>query len=142
MNTPEIAEILTTRIKAVEENGNILEKRLVAAVQTIQQLRHEINLGRIIRTRSNEEAAQKIVAGIRDERELVVPPELAITKPKMTAGKRKSGGGNRTKDMVLKRWALWRIQYDQGYTTRQIAKAWRCNRKSIDYAREQQWGAR
>ena len=129
MNTPEIAEILTSRIKAVEENNHILEKRLVAAVQTIQQLRHEINLGRIVRTKENYEAAQRIVAGILDEREIVVPPELSIAKPKMRVGKRKSGGGNRTKDMVLKRWGLWKIQYDQGYTTRQIAKAWKCNRK-------------
>jgi hypothetical protein len=142
MNTQEVAQVLTDRISGTEGNIRMLEARLVAAVQSIQQLRHEITIGRIERTKSNETAAERIVAGIRDEKELVVPESLKIAKPRMVKGKRKSGGGNRTKQMVLKRWGLWRIQYEQGYTTRQIANAWKCNRKSIDYAREHHWGAK
>jgi hypothetical protein len=142
MNTQEVAQVLTDRISGTEGNIRMLEARLVAAVQSIQQLRHEITIGRIERTKSNEMAAERIVAGIRDEKELVVPESLKIAKPRMVKGKRKSGGGNRTKQMVLKRWGLWRIQYEQGYTTRQIANAWKCNRKSIDYAREHHWGAK
>jgi len=143
MNTREaVAQVLTDRVSTTENNIKVLEARLVAAVQSIQQLRHEITLGRIERTRSNAEAAQRIVAGIRDEKELSVPNELKIAKPKTARGRKKSGGGNRTRQMVLKRWGLWRIQYEQGYTTRQIANAWKCNRKSIDYAREHHWGAK
>jgi hypothetical protein len=142
VNTQEVAQVLTDRISGTEGNIRMLEARLVAAVQSIQQLRHEITIGRIERTKSNETAAERIVAGIRDEKELVVPESLKIAKPRMVKGKRKSGGGNRTKQMVLKRWGLWRIQYEQGYTTRQIANAWKCNRKSIDYAREHHWGAK
>ena len=142
MNTQEVAaQVLTDRVGTTENNIRVLEARLVAAVQSIQQLRHEITIGRIERTKSNETAAERIVAGIRDEKELVVPESLKIAKPRMVKGKRKSGGGNRTKQMVMKRWGLWRIQYEQGYTTRQIANAWKCNRKSIDHAREHHWGA-
>ena len=142
MNThQEVTQVLTERLSSTEGAVKTLEARLVAAVQSIQQLRHEITLGRIERTRSNAEAAQRIVAGIRDEKELSVPGELKIAKPKTARGRKKSGGGNRTRQMVLKRWGLWRIQYEQGYTTRQIANAWKCNRKSIDYAREHHWGA-
>ncbi len=139
MNTQEV---LADRIKALEDNSHLLEKRLVAAVQTIQRLRHEITIGRLERVGSAKTEAERIVAGIRDERDIVVPPQLQITKPNRTPGKRKCGGGNRTRDIVLKRWGLWRIQYEQGYTTRQIANAWKCNRKSIDYAREHHWGAK
>ncbi|NBW20727.1 MAG: hypothetical protein EBR82_73460 [Caulobacteraceae bacterium] len=117
----------------------MLEARLVAAVQSIQQLRHEITLGRIERTRKNRGIAERVVAGIRDEREIVVPPRLAITKPKIKKGARRSGGGNRTPDVVAKRWGLWRIQYQQGYTTHQIARAWGCNRSTIEYARDNGW---
>jgi len=142
MNTQqEAAQVLSDRVGTTENNIRVLEARLVAAVQSIQQLRHEITIGRIERTKANETAAERIVAGIRDEREIVVPEALKIAKPKIRKGKLKSGGGNRTKQMVLKRWGLWRIQYEQGYTTRQIANAWKCNRKSIDYAREHNWGA-
>ena len=142
MNTQEVAQVLSDRVGTTENSIRVLEARLVAAVQSIQQLRHEITLGRIERTKSNQTAAERIVAGIRDEKELVVPESLKIAKPNMVKGKRKSGGGNRTKQMVLKRWGLWRIQYEQGYTTRQIASAWKCNRSSIDYAREHNWGAK
>ena len=143
MNTQEaVAQVLTDRVSTTETNIKVLEARLVAAVQTIQQMRHEITLGRIERTKANEKAAERIVAGIRDEREIVVPEALKIAKPKIRKGKMRSGGGNRTRQMVLKRWGLWRIQYEQGYTTRQIASAWKCNRSSIDYARENHWGAK
>ena len=142
MNTQEaVAQVLTDRVSATETNIKVLEARLVAAVQTIQQMRHEISIGRIERTKANENDAARVVAGIRDEREIVVPESLKIAKPKIRKGKMKSGGGNRTRQMVLKRWGLWRIQYEQGYTTRQIASAWKCNRSSIDYAREHNWGA-
>jgi hypothetical protein len=100
MNTQEalIAQVLNSRVTATEENVKLLEARLVAAVQTIQALRHEITLGRIERTRNNKDSAEKIVAGIRDEKEIVVPPELMVRKSKRV---------NREPGFVTKRWALW-----------------------------------
>jgi hypothetical protein len=143
MNTQEVAaQVLTDRINSTENNIRVLEARLVAAVQTIQQLRHEITLGRIERTRKNRGIAEKLVAGIRDEREIVVPPALAITRPKLKKGKRRTSGGNRTSAIVAKRWGLWKIQYQQGYTTHQIARAWGCNRSTIEYARDKGWRAK
>ena len=137
-----VTQILTDRIATTESNIKVLEARVVAAIQSIQAMRHEITIGRIERTKINGQAADKILVGLRDEREIVVPPQLAITKANISKGKRKSGGGNRTKEIVLKRWGLWRIQYEQGYTISQIARAWKCNPKSIDYAREHHWGAK
>ena len=143
MNTQEaVAQVLADRIASTEGNIKMLEARLVAAVQSIQAMRHEITLGRIERTRKNRGIAERVVAGIRDEREIVVPPRLAITKPKIKKGARRSGGGNRTPDVVAKRWGLWRIQYQQGYTTHQIARAWGCNRSTIEYARDKGWKAK
>lgn len=140
MNTQEaVTQVLADRIASTEGNIKMLEARLVAAVQSIQAMRHEITLGRIERTKNNRGIADKIMAPIRDEREIVVPPQLAITHPKMKNGARKSSGGNRTSEIVSKRWALWRIQYEQGYTTHQIARAWKCNRSTIEYARDKGW---
>ena len=140
MNThQEATQVLAERLSSTEGTVKTLEARLVAAVQSIQQLRHEITLGRVERTRKNRGIAERVVAGIRDEREIVVPPRLAITRPKMKKGARRSGGGNRTPDVVAKRWGLWRIQYQQGYTTHQIARAWGCNRSTIEYARDKGW---
>ena len=141
MNTQQ-AQVIAERVGEAESNIRMLEARLVAAVQSIQQLRHEITLGRIERTKSNEAAAERIVAGVRDERELIVPDSLKITRPKMAKGKKKSGGGNRTPGVVAKRWGLWRIQYQQGYTAQQIARAWKCNRSAIEYARDNGWTAK
>ena len=140
MNTHEaVTQVLSDRIASNEGNIKMLEARLVAAVQTIQQLRHEISIGIIERTKKNRKTAEQLVVGIRDEREIVVPDKLRISSPKRTKGKRKAGGGNRSKDIVNRRWALWKIQYEQGYTTSQIAKAWKCNRETIDYAKKRNW---
>jgi len=133
MNTQQI---LTDRIKALEDNSHLLEKRLVAAVQTIQRLRHDITVGRIERRRSNLHAAEIAVANILDEREIVVPKELAVIPSKIKPGQKRSGARNRTHDIVSKRWGLWKIQHEQGYTTHQIARAWKCNRSTIEYARD------
>ena len=137
MNTQlEVTQILTDRIKALESNSHLLEKRLVAAVQTIQSLRHDIHVGRIERKRKNWHAAEIAVANILDERDLVVPAELAVVPSKVKPGNKRSGARNRKHEIVSKRWGLWKIQHEQGYTTHQIAKAWKCNRSSVEYARD------
>ena len=133
MNTQQI---LTDRIKALEDNGHLLEKRLVAAVQTIQRLRHDISVGRIERVRSNQSAAAIAVANILDERDIVVPKELSVIPSRIKPGNKRSGARNRTHEIVAKRWGLWKIQHEQGYTTHQIARAWKCNRSSVEYARD------
>jgi hypothetical protein len=129
-------QILTDRIKALEDNSHLLERRLVAAVQTIQRLRHDITVGRIERRRKNFQAAEIAVANILDEREIVVPKELAVIPSRIKPGQKRSGARNRTHDIVSKRWGLWKIQHEQGYTTHQIARAWKCNRSTIEYARD------
>jgi hypothetical protein len=137
MNTQEaVAQVLTDRIASTEGNIRMLEARLVAAVQTIQQMRHEISIGRIERTRKNKGIAEKVSVGIRDEREIVVPPLLAIRSPKTKMGSKRRSGGNKEPKIVSRRWALWKIQYNSGYTTHQIARAWKCCRSTVEYARD------
>ena len=137
MNTQqEVTQILTERIAGIDSNIKMLEARLVAAVQSIQAMRHEITLGRIERTKKNKDIAEKIAVGIRDEREIVVPPLLAIRSPRTKRGSRRRSGGNKEPKMVSRRWALWKIQYNSGYTTHQIARAWKCCRSTVEYARD------
>lgn len=137
----EAMMVLAERIKSVEENNRLLEMRIVAAIQTIQKLRHDITIGRVERTKANGEKAEKIVAGILDESEIVVPPQLAILPSKIKPGGRKTGARNRKADIVSKRWGLWKIQYEAGYTTHQIARAWRCCRTSVEYAKKKNFVA-
>lgn len=137
MNTQQeaVTKILADRIAGTESNIRILETRLVAAIQAVQSMRQEIKLGIIERRNKNRDVAKMIVLGVRDEKEIVVPDELRIGKPKRNRGKRRAGGGNRSRDVLRRRWALWKIQLQQGYRTDQIARAWGCNRETIDYAR-------
>ena len=111
MNTQEV---LADRIKALEDNSHLLERRLVAAVQTIQRLRHDITVGRIERKKKNFQAAEIAVANILDEREIVVPKELAVIPSRIKPGCKRSGARNRTQEIVSKRWGLWKIQHEQG----------------------------
>ncbi|NBW23617.1 MAG: hypothetical protein EBR82_88305 [Caulobacteraceae bacterium] len=140
MNTQQV-EVMTERIKALEDNSHMLERRLVAAVQTIQRLRHDISVGRIERLRSNQSAAAIAVANILDERDIVVPKELAVIPSRIKKGNKRSGARNRTHEIVSKRWGLWKIQHEQGYTTHQIARAWKCCRTSVEYARNKNFVA-
>ncbi|NDB97034.1 MAG: hypothetical protein EBZ78_12900, partial [Verrucomicrobia bacterium] len=88
------------------------------------------------RTRKNRGAAERLAAGIRDEREIVVPPLLAIKRAKIRRGSKRRSGRNKEPKIVSRRWALWKIQYNSGYTTHQIARAWKCCRSTVEYARD------
>lgn len=65
--------------------------------------------------------------------EIIVPHELRVLKGKF--GKCK----NRKIEVVQKRWALWKVQYEAGIPMTVIARAWGCDHGSICHAKKQGW---
>lgn len=65
--------------------------------------------------------------------EIIVPHELRVLKGKF--GKCR----NREIEVVQKRWALWRAQYEAGLSMSTIARAWGCDHTSICHAKKQGW---
>lgn len=65
--------------------------------------------------------------------QIIVPHELRVLRGKY--GKCK----NRKIDVVQKRWALWKVQYEAGIPMTTIARAWGCDHGSICHAKKQGW---
>jgi len=72
---------------------------------------------------------------------IVVPEELSYSKGK----KFKKGRvmcratSNKNSEIVARRWALWKDQYNAGIPASVIARAWGCNHTTILYARNMNW---
>jgi len=64
---------------------------------------------------------------------IIVPEELMVLTGKY--GK----CTNRKYEIVKRRWALWKAQYDAGIPMTTIARAWKCDHGSISYARKNNW---
>lgn len=65
--------------------------------------------------------------------QIIVPHELRVLRGKF--GKCK----NRKVEVVQKRWALWKAQYEAGIPMTVIARAWGCDHASICHAKKQGW---
>ena len=65
--------------------------------------------------------------------QIIVPDELRVLKGKF--GKCK----NRKIEVVQKRWALWKAQYEAGVPIVAIARAWGCDHGSICHAQKRNW---
>jgi hypothetical protein len=65
--------------------------------------------------------------------QIIVPHELRVLKGKY--GK----CNNRKIEVVQKRWALWKVQYEAGIPLAAIARAWGCDHGSICHAKKQGW---
>lgn len=74
-------------------------------------------------------------------KEIIVPEELAIAK----GGKFKKGkkfyrsSTNRKAEIVARRWAMWRDQYNAGVPASVIARAWGCDHSAILNAKNKNW---
>jgi len=122
---------LTYRVSQTERKIEEVELLIGQTSESLRNLRHELAAGRVMIKAENEKSSRAVMAGVLDERDICVPEELKIKPARRVRGKRKSGGGNRTATITAKRWALWRLQREQGYTFQQIARAWRCNHATI-----------
>jgi len=125
---------LTYRVATVERKNEELEAALKQTAESLRQLRQELAVGRVLIKEDNQAKAKAVLAGVLDEADIVVPKELRIRPAKRKQGMRHSGGGNRTSTVTAKRWALWKLQREQGYTYQQIARAWGCNHTAVTHA--------
>jgi hypothetical protein len=75
------------------------------------------------RTEMASKEAGNIVLGVTTP--LDIPKELVVTYGKYRAR------GNRKYDVVKKRWAIWKAQYNSGLSLTNIAKAWGCHHTTI-----------
>jgi hypothetical protein len=72
---------------------------------------------------------------------IVVPEELSYSKGK----KFKKGNtmcratANKNSEIVARRWALWKDQYNAGIPASVIARAWGCDHTTILNARDMNW---
>lgn len=66
---------------------------------------------------------------------VIVPEELRVLKGKLGRCR------NRKYEIVKKRWALWKAQYEAGIPINTIARAWKCDHGTICYARSNNWKA-
>lgn len=125
---------LTYRVNQVERKNEEMELLCRQTAESLRLLRQELAAGRVMRKEEMEQASKAVLAGVLDEKDIVVPPELRIRPAKRTKGARRSGGGNRNSTTTAKRWALWKLQRQQGYTFQQIARAWGCNHTAVVHA--------
>ena len=125
---------LTYRVNMAERKNEELELLCKQTAESLRQLRQELAAGRVAIRENSEKQAKAVLAGVLDERDIVVPAELRIKPSKIKRGGRRSGGSNRTSTTTAKRWALWKLQREQGYTFQQIARAWGCNHTSVVHA--------
>lgn len=66
---------------------------------------------------------------------IIVPEELRVLKGKL------GRCNNRKYEIVKRRWALWKAQYEAGIPMNTIARAWNCDHGTIAYARANGWKA-
>lgn len=73
--------------------------------------------------------------------EIIVPEELAFAKGrKFKKGKKFfKASKNRTAEIVARRWAMWRDQYNAGLPASVIARAWGCDHSTILNAKARNW---
>ena len=141
-NTEQAIGTLTYRISQLERK---LEEQIIPEArqtnESLRQLRQQLAANRIAIREDNQKTAAAVTAGILDWKDIAVPPELMIGKSTRRRGKRRTAGTNRTAAVVAKRWALWKVQREQGYTLQQIARAWGCNHSSVVNAEKNKFRA-
>jgi hypothetical protein len=72
---------------------------------------------------------------------IVVPEELSYSKgKKFKKGKTMCRAtANKNSEIVARRWALWKDQYNAGIPASVIARAWGCDHTTILNARDMNW---
>ena len=130
---PKKLRAIEARLERLELKASILEQKqnndpikayLEPLCSRIAQIEAQIGL---------EKARSKEAI---DLPEIIVPHELRVLKGKY--GKCR----NRKIEVVQKRWALWRVQYEAGIPMTTIARAWNCDHGSICHAKKHGWEPR
>jgi len=125
---------LVYRVKALEDKIVDQASQITALASTIAQNRTEMALKHADHTNMGKVTAYDCVKDLMPIMD--VPKDLMPTPGKFRARK------NRTSEVVAKRWALWKIQYEAGHSFSEIARAWGCDHSTINYAFRKNFNAR
>jgi len=68
-------------------------------------------------------------------------PKVEVPKDLRLFVGKKGKKGNRSSEIVQRRWAIWKIQSEAGIPFNVIAKAWDCDHSAIYHARENGWSS-
>jgi hypothetical protein len=126
-----VREILDLPFAALVYRVKVLEEKLVDQANQITTLASQIAHNR---TEMALKEAKEVEEGITTR--LQIPKDLMPTIGKYRARK------NRSYEIVKKRWALWKVQFESGLSQNQIAKAWGCDHASVSYAKKRNFEPR
>lgn len=104
----------------------VLGQRLVAVEKSLSEVRQELFM-----TKKKLEAA--LLSRASEPEDFKIPEELGVDRAQK---------GNKLPDKVARRWAVWHQQYVNGMSISAIARAWDCDRRSVQYAKRNQWKAK
>ena len=107
-----VREIIDLPFNALVYRVKVLEEKLVDQANQITTLASQIAHNR---TEMALKEAKEVEEGITTR--LQIPKDLMPTIGKYRARK------NRSYEIVKKRWALWKVQFESGLSQNQIAKA-------------------
>ena len=100
-------------------------KELESKVETLTQIIASVRADSMV----SKEISQKVLPTFE------IPKDLMMTRSARNGSKR----GNRKHEVVKKRWAFWKTQYDAGLTISEIAHQWGCDHGSVCYAKARKW---
>lgn len=101
-------------------------ERLLAVEKSLSEVRQELFV-----TKKRLESA--LLSRASDPEEFQIPEELGVDRTQK---------GNKLPDKVARRWAVWQQQYVNGMSISAIARAWNCDRRSVQYAKQNKWKAK
>jgi hypothetical protein len=104
----------------------VMGERLMQVEKSLAEVRQEL-----FATKKKFEDA--LLARASEPREFNIPPELNVDR---------ATRGNKLPEKVARRWAVWQQQYINGMSISSIARAWDCDRRSVQYAKRNGWKAK
>jgi hypothetical protein len=129
---------LSYRVKALEDRIATQANQITAMAH--QSLQDRINIRafeqklqereKYFKTLSEKLACKQAQAVIQE-----VTPDLVVPKHLKKACGVGSGKMNKRYEVIKKRYALWKLQYESGFSMVQIARAWKCDHGSIAHAK-------
>jgi hypothetical protein len=109
-----------------KESEQVLAERLTVMEATLVAIKQELFV-----TRKRLEDIMLAVAGKPEEP--VIPDDLKVDR---------SVKGNKLPETVARRYAVWQQQHLMGMSISAIARAWKCDRRSVQYAQKNNWRAK
>jgi uncharacterized coiled-coil protein SlyX len=138
-------DIVDLPFNALSYRVKVLEDRIATQANQITAMAHQSLQDRInirafeqklqerekyFKTLSEKLACKQAQAVIQD-----VTPDLVIPKHLKKSCGVGSGKMAKSYEIIKKRYALWKLQYESGFSLTQIARAWKCDHGSVGHAK-------